>query len=239
MAFKVGDFISNIENAGEVAKADKFDVVFSMPTLLTGPFGPMQLALTCEASELPGIDITPIEYRHHAFTKRIPHHINYSPMTFGFYCTGAMLEKQFFDIWADLCVPKATGLVTYRLDNIGNPQYESTITINQYDQTGNRTYFAQLQEAWPISVSALNLNWGDDSVHRVTITMVYTKWLTAQDGATGASTDVERAGSNIVTNFTNGLVGVLEYASKLTPGQGLAVKSGLKAIQGLANDFSI
>lgn len=238
MAFNVNDFLSNIENANEVAKADKFDVVFALPQQLTGPFGPMQLALTCEASELPGIDITPIEYRHHAFIKRIPHHITYSPVTFTFYCTGQMLEKQFFDMWADFCIPKATGLVNYRLDNLGNPQYESSITINQYDQTGNRTYFAQLEEAWPISVSALNLNWSDDSVHRVTVTMAYTKWLTAADGAVGASTPVQRAGG-LISNFTNGLVGVLEYASKLTPGQAQVVKQTARTVDNLLNNVGL
>jgi hypothetical protein len=238
MAFNVYDFLSNIENANEVAKADKFDVVFALPQQLTGPYGPVELALTCEASELPGIDITPIEYRHHAFIKRIPHHISYSPVTFTFYCTGQMLEKQFFDMWTDFCIPKATGLVNYRLDNLGNPQYESSVTVNQYDQVGNRTYFAQLDEAWPISVSALNLNWSDDSIHRVTVTMVYTKWLTAADGAVGASTPVQRGGG-LINNFTNALVGVLESSSKLTPGQAQIVKQSARTAQNLLNNITL
>jgi hypothetical protein len=203
MAFNITDFTSNLNDLGETARADKFDVVISLPRILDNGGMTARLALQCENAEFPGLDITPIEYRHHAFIRRIPYHLNYTPLNLTFYCTGAMLEKQLFDAWMNLCVAKSTGLINYRQDSSGIPLYEATITVNQYDQVGNRTYFAQGIECFPISMSQLATNWSDDSSHRLSMTFAYTKWLTAADGATGASTRVQQSSVPFVTNFTN------------------------------------
>lgn len=205
MAFRIGDFTTNINKFGETARADKFDCIIGLPATMAGStaYGPRELALQCEASELPGVDIIPIEYRHHAFIKRMPHHVQFSPITLTFYCTGGMLEKQLFDAWTNLCVNRTTGLVNYRDDDSGNKNWEGTVYINQYDMVGNWTYFAAAQEAFPISVQPLGLNWGDDSIHRLAVTFGFTKWLVAADGAQGASTGVQQSASSIVSNYTN------------------------------------
>lgn len=228
MAFKIGDFVNNLDQIDDVAKANHFDVVFALPQqLFNGTVTSATLALQCETAELPGVDITPIEYRHHAFTKRIPHHLNYAPLTLTFLCGGAMLEKQFFDLWIKLCVPNSTGLVSYRQDSQGNPLYEALITINQYDQTGNQTYFAQAQEAFPISLSQMNVNWGDDSIQRLTVTFVFTKWLTAQDGAVGQATPVSQSSLLGVNNFTNDISQLIGSFQSVLSGSPVAAAQGI------------
>ncbi|MGH7744811.1 MAG: hypothetical protein ACREQ5_08355 [Candidatus Dormibacteria bacterium] len=215
MAFAINDFISNLNANDMVAHANMFDVIIALPPGLgSGQGAAKQLALQCENAEFPGIDIQPIEYRHHAFIKRIPFHLIYSPLTLTFLCTGAMSEKQLFDNWMNLCVPNVNGLVPYRLKN-GVPQYETTITINQYDLTGRYTYFAQAQEAFPTSVSQLVTNWQDDSIHRLTVTFMFTKWLSAQDGATGQSTPVQQSESPYVSNFGNDLNSIVNGTRSL------------------------
>jgi hypothetical protein len=121
----------------------------------------------------------------------------YAPATFTFYCTGQMMEKKLFDAWINLCVPNSSGLVSYRDDESGNKTYESDITVTQYDQSGNETYYVDLIEAYPVSLSQMGTNWGDDSPQRLTVTFNFTKWKTEQD-YTG-----EQANPSSVSTYTN------------------------------------
>lgn len=193
--FKIDEFRNNLSKHNEVAKADKFMVVIAIPQILNGSgSGPTvngleevivgtawstsrELSLQCEVSELPGRDINMIEYRHYGFTRRIPHTNQYGQVTFTFYCTGDMHEKKFFDKWLDVMIPANTGLVTYPMNDLGVTVYESTIDINQYDPMGNMMYQATLIDAIPIAVSPLSQNWSDDSVHRLTVTFAFRKWV--------------------------------------------------------------
>jgi hypothetical protein len=200
--FSIDDFRMNFSKNNEVSKTDKFDVYFTIPTQVSSgsSYGMRELSLQCEVSELPGRDVSMIEYRHYAFIKRIPHINQYGQITFTFYCTGALLEKKLFDRWMDLMIPVDTGLVNYSEDNSGSPLYETTIAINQYDQSRNLIYTVNLISALPISVSNMGQNWADDSIHRLSVTFAFLKWTSDQ---TTASTNQVPSSDAPVTNFTN------------------------------------
>lgn len=207
MAFRIQDFITNLDQQGMTAHANHFDCSMSLPYALyvASNFTSQQLQMVCEASELPGIDIQSLDYRHYGFTKHLPQHINYAPLSLTFYCTAQMQEKLLFDTWMAQCVDVNSGLVTYRLDSSGNPQYETDITVNQYDPAGDLIYSVKVLEAFPISVSALNTNWSDDSVHRLNVQFLYTKWLNMlQQGQTNSGLPPANSPSNPgVSNYTN------------------------------------
>lgn len=175
--FPIDAFRNNLSSHGEVAKSDKFDVTIIIPTLLQGQTTSRELALQCEASELPGRDINMIEFRHYGFTKRIPHMNQYGQITLTFYCAGDMHEKKLFDRWLDIMIPTNSGLVSYPIDEEGNSQYESDVYINQYNPSGELIYQVKLFEALPVAVSPLTQNWSDDSVHRLVVTFAYKKWV--------------------------------------------------------------
>jgi len=179
--FSITRFMSHYAAYSETARADKFDVMIALPNALVGSYGARELSLQCESAEFPGIDVVPIEYRHYGFIQRIPHHLTYTPLSLTFYCTGEMMEKKLFDSWMNEMIPNDTGLVEYRFNNQGISNYEATIYVNQYDQFGRVTYYAQALEAMPISVGQINTNWSDDSTHRLTVTFAYTKWITDAD----------------------------------------------------------
>jgi hypothetical protein len=217
--FKIDEFRNNMSAHNEVAKADKFNVVITIPYILVQGFIPEQtkpdmptesgameevivsahrdknftpwttsreLSLQCEVSELPGRDVNMIEYRHYGFTRRIPHNNQYGQVSLTFYCTGDMHEKKFFDMWLDLMVPTSTGLVSYPIGDNNIPLYETNIDLNQFDPMGNMMYQATLIDAVPTGISALNQNWSDDSVHRLTVTFAFRKWVSYKDTSTGS-----------------------------------------------------
>jgi hypothetical protein len=178
MSFNVQNFISHISKYNELARADKFEVRIPLPrTVDRKDFGTRELMFQCEAAELPGRNITMIEYRHHAFTERVPHMTNYTDVNLSFYCNNRFEEKKFFDAWLNSMIPTNTGIVQYyRVDN--ESAYAVDIKIRQYDQMGNRIYNCTLIEAIPTAISPLSLNWGDDGVHRLQVNFAFKKWKT-------------------------------------------------------------
>lgn len=66
-----------------------------------------------------------------------------------------------------------------RLSNF-NFQYKSNyavdISVNQYDVAGNLTYSGVLQEAFPIDVNQLDMDWSTDSYHKLAVVFVYKQW---------------------------------------------------------------
>ena len=179
-AFSIDDFRNHYSAHNEVSKTDKFDVYFSLPSLVAGDVTTRDLALQCEASELPGKDVAMIEYRHYSFTQRLPHHSIFAPINFTFYCTGDLIEKKLFDRWMDIMAPAETGLIMYPQDSTGAHNYDTQILVNQYDNQGTLIYSITLVDAVPISVSPMALSWQDDSVHRLSVTFAYKKWTSNQ-----------------------------------------------------------
>jgi len=209
MAFNVNEFTTHFGKYEDFAKTDKFDVSITIPNALTSlGFGTRELSFQCEAAELPGKNITMIEYRHYAFTQRIPHQIIYPEIALTFYCNGQLEEKKFFDAWLDTMIPSNTGLVNYYSDDNGSMNYSAPVTINQYSQRANENgsprliYGCQLIDAIPTSIASLPLNWAEDSVHRLQVTFAYKKWTNIElpDYTSSGTTQVANYSNRIPTN---------------------------------------
>lgn len=180
MAFNIQNFMSHIAKYGELAKADKFDVNISIPNSLRGNsnFGSRDLRFQCEAAELPGRNMTMIEYRHHAFIERVPHFTTFNEIGLTFLCNSELRERKFFDSWIDSIIPINNGLVKYYHNDSYESQYASSIKIRQYKNTGELMYNCTLQDAIPTSISPLSLSWADDSILRLQVIFSYKYWKT-------------------------------------------------------------
>lgn len=210
----INSLIAHFAKFGDVNKTDKFDVTIPLPNkLAVGDFKSRELSFQCENAEIPSVDVVPIEYRHYGFQQKIPHHLVYPPLSLTFYCNSELMEKKLFDNWANLCIPNATGLVEYSEDNTGFKNYETNIKVNLYNSQGQLRYYAEMVDAFPISVSQLSTNWADDSVQRLTVTFAYKKWITDADKAEQALDPLD---AKKVTNYTN-LEAILGNARVLAP----------------------
>jgi len=198
--FNIDEFRAGISAHGELAKQDKFNVVIVVPRVVQLASGTSlrELTLLCEASELPGRDINLIEFRHYGFIKRLPHNNQYGQATFTFISTGDFWEKRLFDRWLDVMVPTDSGLVTYPLDNGGNPVYETTVVITQFNNNGEIIYVTALVDAIPTSVSPMGLDWSSDAPHKMVVTFNFRKWVSDATNARVNPTDFGQAvGGNV------------------------------------------
>lgn len=128
MAFNVNKFISNFDKHGGYAKSSKFEVRIALPPAVTGLGTTEELALQCEAAELPGYVVNTSEAKIYGAPTYVAATPSFGEITMTFICSGDFWEKKLFDSWIDYIIPKNSYLVQYK------ENYQTGITIYQYSE---------------------------------------------------------------------------------------------------------
>ena len=170
--FKPDDFLSNFAKHKDFAKVSKFHVEISRPNAWTGPVDFRDLRFQCEAAELPGYTINTVDARIYGVPAPAASTATFSDINLTFICAGDLWEKQLFDRWMNLVVPINNYHVRYK------SEYVSKINITQFYETGEPSYIVTLWNAFPVNLSPLTLNWGDDGIHKLSVTFKYDYWST-------------------------------------------------------------
>lgn len=170
------------------------------------------LSLQCEATELPGFTVNTLESKVYGPSWHIATTPSYSDITLTFLCTSDMWEKKYFEDWMQSIIP--TGY--YSKDSVLNDgashvayrdNYLSTIVIDQFKETGSKNipYRCALEQAFPIAMQALPLNWGDtEGIHRLAVVFKYYKWTRADNDEINAGEE------NTKNDIKNDVKGILD-----------------------------
>lgn len=142
---------------------------------LGGPLGQATSALMefyCDAAELPGRTVGTTEFKAYGPPSKIPYGSIYNEVSLSFLCDSLMSQKRYFDAWHDLIIDNEGGHDVSYLANVS-----SNVRIHQMNDAGVSVYVVELQEAIPVSVAGMPLNWGDgDDVHRMNVDFAYRDW---------------------------------------------------------------
>jgi hypothetical protein len=131
-----------------------------------------QLSYRCESAQLPSRTFATVEQKFGSNpTLKFPMHSSYNDLSLSFIISGDMGEKNFFDVWMELINPSASFDFNYKNN------FVSTIFVTQYDFSDKPTYTAQFFNAYPISVNQMDLDWANESVHKLTVDFAYDYWL--------------------------------------------------------------
>ena len=170
MAGSINDFKSSF--AVDVARPSRFDVTVPIPlALATYITSARNLTFRCEATQLPGRAFATAEKKMgSAPIEKFPYHTNYNEVTMTFMVSDDMNEKIFFDAWMELINPTTDFNFQYKTN------YAVDVSINQYDVQNNLTYAGVLQEAFPIDVNQLDMDWSTDSYHKLAVVFAYKQW---------------------------------------------------------------
>jgi hypothetical protein len=169
MAGTINDFKSSFNN--DIARSNRFDVNIPVPVTLAPIMNKAKnLQYRCESANLPGRSLMTTEQRTYGPVEKYPYLTAYTDIDLTFLVSGDMDEKLFFDLWLDYINPMFNYNIEYKSD------YSTVITINQYNLQNELTYSVNLFDAFPVSVNQMDLNWGNDGVHKLTVTFAYTYW---------------------------------------------------------------
>lgn len=186
--------------SGDLARTNRFDVEIPIPlTLLPYLKTAKTLKYRCEVANLPGKSLSTTEQKIYGPVEKFPYLTTYNDIDLTFIVDEDMSQKFLFDGWMNYINPTYNNNMRYK-DN-----YATTLTINQYNTSNERTYTVSLLDAYPISMNQLDLDWNGDGYHKLTVTFAYTYWknLSLQ----GLGMDLLDAGLDSIATSFGGLGG--------------------------------
>lgn len=138
------------------------------------------LALQCEAAELPGKTLTTQDVKIYGPTFKVASGVSYADTSLTFLCTNDFYERKLFDRWMEAIMPTDTNNMRYPKGD--KSRYMTNIKIIQYDDFIKQIYAVELIDAFPIGVAPMALSWADEGFHRLQIQFAYQKYRTIYDG---------------------------------------------------------
>lgn len=187
----IADFKSNMATP---AMTTQFDVLISLPAEveayirrdvpqiaeeLIGSQRAMRFKI--EAAELPGRSIQTVEHKHYGPVRKVAYGSTYIDTTFTVVNSSDYRETRLFQYWQDYIIGRhrITGDTKPRdagelfNTNYHNNYSSGSVIINAYDLINRKMKSVSLIEAYPLTVSPIQMNWSGDNIAKTQVTMTY------------------------------------------------------------------
>lgn len=169
MAGSISDFKANFNK--EIARPSRFDVEVPIPLGMIPYYKyARQLKFRCESAQFPGRTISTMGQKTYNIEEMFPYQTTYDKIALTFIVSSDMDEKKFFDAWLDWINPSINYNFKYKQD------YAVALRINQYDMQNKLTYSVDLMDAFPTSISQMELDWSSEGYHKLTVSFEFTSW---------------------------------------------------------------
>lgn len=167
MVASLNDFISNIKK-NSLARTNRFVVDISPSKKYAGHNENAQLVqLFCEQAVLPGVSFASQPVKTYGESREVVYDRNYESVSLTFLVDRKMLVKDYFDKWTYEIINPNTRLVGYY------DSYVRDITITMQDTKDKHVYLMVLREAYPKTVSAVQLDNNSKEIMKLQVTFNY------------------------------------------------------------------
>lgn len=213
------EYRSAVSQQGGPSKANRFVArINSVPERIArrGLYNSLLRDMTylCEAAEFPGRGFMNVDVRYYGPNFKSPFQTTYEDLNLTFLVRDSFLERQLFDDWLELINPTNTYNFSYKKD------YICSIDLFQMSEVGisnaaagpfrsdsglsEAQYRFTFEEAWPILVNPMPVNWAEDNFNRLTVAFTYKKWHRERlDGKLLSSYNLVEGAQNVVTDPTS------------------------------------
>ena len=193
----VSYFIRRLANG--IAKPNRYRAEFSLPTGIVDFPNPLaynvqsivgaelltdismnmkgNINVMCHSCSLPGRGLELYTHKDNLGAPfQAPIGISqYEPVTLTFYADKDLNTRWYFDIWQQTAVNIRSNTINYQ------NEFVQDFKIYVIDDSGEDTHTIHLLDAFPSSISAIDLSYGDqNSVMNVSVTMDYKYWKAEQ-----------------------------------------------------------
>ena len=166
----LNNFISHIKSKG-ISKPNRFRVRITLPVGLQNASTSRTLEIMCDTATLPGKILTTSPVTRHGITRKTPNQTLFENMSLSFKVDGTMNQRTIFDSWHNLVHDMDSFDFNYP------NEYRTNVTVEQLNEHDIAIYGVNLHEVYPESVHSMELGQGiNDSVHKVHVDLVFTKW---------------------------------------------------------------
>lgn len=196
-SFNVEKFKSTTLKSGFL-RENKFEMRFTLPpALLNNPNNvgggnlrqtAEELSLWCEATTLPGVQLSTTEVRRYGYGvfEKKPYNATFTELSVVLFGDADGKNWKLFRDWinyifnADVNNQRG-GQAANNLFQVnykkGPTGYATNVDIIVYDDVGKPKITVQLNEAYPVFMGPINLNWGStNQIMRIPITLTFYTW---------------------------------------------------------------
>jgi hypothetical protein len=185
MPFNVDEFKSNGAQFGFIRPAYFMANIARIPGFMSASGqDPSFLIYLCSGANLPGITLATSDERRWGYgpSQKIPYDVLHPDVTLTFYCDGNGQSVAMFDQWLRSTVTFYDPAQTYQGASYGEVQYPSNYMTNlelyAYNEAPgtNPTEILRytLYDAFPISMSDVQMDWGNDgAIASFSVTFAY------------------------------------------------------------------
>jgi hypothetical protein len=152
----------------------------------------------CDSTNLPGTSLGTVDVSAYGETRESPTQRIYDPVNLTFYVDNDMNIKKFFDSWINSIINPITRNHAYYKN------YTTLVDIIVYDSEHNEKYKVTLHEAFPKSVSDIQLSYTGDGVMKLSVSMQY-RYYTVFNYETNDV--IESADNTKISNFLKQKIG--------------------------------
>lgn len=163
----IAQFVTLIKQKGGVAKKNRFRISITE----TGfPDNGRALSLLCESASFPSKTIQSFEFSSYRNPIKIPTGFANEDVSVVFHLTNDYYVKKIFDQWLNTIVDPDY-FISY------DSTFKRTIEIFQLDEKDQDVYGVKLIDAYPVSVSAVELdNTQTNATQKLTVDFTYNIW---------------------------------------------------------------
>jgi hypothetical protein len=129
------------------------------------------MTFRCMSSQLPGENIATAERKTNGSPRKVGYGLTELDLSMTVILSASMMERDFFVLWQDLVYNKEFQNPYYYDDYIGS------VIIRMFSHTGEISAEYELMEAYPISVSPVELSWdSQNQMATFNVEWSYRKW---------------------------------------------------------------
>jgi hypothetical protein len=220
MPFNVETFRNNVFNNKGFLRSNRFEVIITPPEIMRGrtivsSSGQAsvigindQMKFYAHEATLPGFTLGVSEVRRDGYglAEKKPFVGAFTEVGIRFYADANSLVWNYLQLWLTGIfnfIPTSGGTlssVSYndRQELTYKKDYTASISINVYDIAGKKSITVELIDAFPLSISDLPLNWGDNnSLMRVSTVFSFKTWTSTGSNALTPEQAAEQGRLNI------------------------------------------
>ena len=173
--FAVSEFMSKVENLGGVVRKDRFSVEITPPILMITEIPAATINFLAKTISFPGKSLGSTTYRSGGqFGLEVPYETTYEPVSLTMLNTGNHAPRRFWNSWFEHIQSMDSHNMQYYKKFIG------TVKISHYNidqsEAANPKYQITLHNAWPKTISAIELGWESTELADFDIDIAYSWW---------------------------------------------------------------
>ena len=204
MVFNINEFKSNLDVNGGLLKNNRFAVLVAKPAILPATYSDLNaLRFYAETASIPGMALQSAEQRREGIgnLEKTPWGAAFTDFTVSFRIDQKTKVWNFFQVWMNKIYdfnmsmegrPRTYYEMAYKDDYVS---FMSVFVYNEIDRGKEPVVTIDFHDAFPISISDMQMNWGGADIMKLNVTFNFKSWNLRNSNKYSLNLDSSQAAS--------------------------------------------